>query len=154
MNPSTRSLLVALGCGLLFAVGLGVAGMTNPHKVLNFLDVFGDWDPSLALVMLAAILVYAPAYQLSKRRAAPKLGARFHWPTSKDVDSKLIAGAVMFGVGWGLAGYCPGPAVVAATVGSGPVLVFAAAMVAGMFVHRQIGRGRGRGRDGQASSGS
>jgi uncharacterized protein len=144
MNVALRQRLVAFGSGLVFALGLGIAGMTDPNKVLNFLDVFGDWDPSLALVMLAAILVYAPVHQLIKGRDAPKFGDRFHWPTAKDVDAKLIVGAVLFGIGWGLVGYCPGPAVVAATVGSRPVLVFAAAMVAGMLVHRQVARARGR----------
>ena len=130
--------LVALGSGLLFAIGLGLAGMTNPNKVLNFLDLFGDWDPSLALVMLAAILVYAPTYRVLKGRDAPKFGDRFHWPTSKDVTTKLVVGSVLFGVGWGLVGFCPGPAVVAATGATLPVLVFVAAMVTGMLAYRQI----------------
>lgn len=142
MSATRRQGLVALGSGLLFAGGLGVGGMTNPHKVLNFLDLFGDWDPSLALVMLAGILVYSPVYRVLKGRDMPKFGDRFHWPTTKDVDAKLVAGSVLFGVGWGLVGFCPGPAVVAAAAGSLPVLVFAAAMVTGMIVYQQIMRAR------------
>ncbi|KIG14353.1 hypothetical protein DB30_06828 [Enhygromyxa salina] len=143
MTAAVRQQLVALGSGLLFAVGLGIAGMTNPHKVLNFLDVFGDWDPSLALVMLAAILVYAPVYQSQKRQGAPKLADRFHWPTSRDVDVKLVAGAVLFGVGWGLSGFCPGPGIVAATLGTAPVLVFVGAMILGMLLYQKVTRARG-----------
>jgi hypothetical protein len=145
MKPAMRQRLVALGSGLLFAVGLGVAGMTDPDKVLNFLDVFGTWDPSLGLVMLAAILVYAPVYRLLKGRDAPKFGDRFHLPTSKDVDAKLVIGSVLFGVGWGLGGFCPGPAVVSATLGTVPVLVFAAAMLIGMLAYQQVIRARAGG---------
>jgi uncharacterized membrane protein YedE/YeeE len=144
MNAARRQQLVAFGCGLVFAFGLGVAGMTNPHKVLNFLDLFGEWDPSLALVMLAAIVAYAPIYWVLKGRDAPKFGDRFHWPTSKDIDIKLVVGSLCFGIGWGLAGFCPGPAVVAATVGSAPILVFVAAMVTGMLAYKQLTRARAR----------
>ncbi|PRQ04682.1 hypothetical protein ENSA5_05960 [Enhygromyxa salina] len=138
MSPATRQQLVALISGLVFALGLGVAGMTNPHKVLNFLDLFGDWDPSLALVMGGAILVYAPIYRVLVRRDAPRFGDRFHWPTAKDVDARLVLGAVAFGVGWGLAGFCPGPALVAVTSGTLPVLTFFAALVAGMIAARLV----------------
>ena len=141
-----RSHLVSLLSGLLFAVGLGVAGMTNPHKVLNFLDLFGDWDPSLALVMGGAILVYAPVYRKLKGEAAPKFAERFHWPTKKDIDAGLVLGSILFGIGWGIAGFCPGPAIVAATTGQPPVLAFFAAMVLGMlaqgFVARRLQAGR------------
>jgi uncharacterized membrane protein YedE/YeeE len=124
---------------LLFAVGLGIAGMTNPAKILAFLDMFGgSWDPSLMFVMAGAILVYAPAYQLLKGRDAPKFGDRFHWPTGKDIDRELAIGSVLFGIGWGLAGLCPGPAVVAVATGAVPFLVFAAAMLIGMLAHRAL----------------
>jgi uncharacterized protein len=136
----TASHVVALVSGLLFAIGLGLAGMTNPHKVLNFLDVFGDWDPSLALVMGGAILVYAPVYRRLKGEAAPKFGDRFHWPSKTDIDSKLVVGSVLFGIGWGIAGFCPGPAVVAASSGSGLVLAFFAAMLVGMLGQGLIAR--------------
>lgn len=136
MTLAQRQMLVAFVSGLLFAVGLGVAGMTNPAKVLAFLDMFGgSWDPSLMFVMGGAILVYAPVYQLLKGRDAPKFADRFHWPTSKDVDVKLVIGSALFGIGWGLGGLCPGPALVAVATGAVPFLVFAAAMLAGMLAH-------------------
>jgi uncharacterized protein len=132
--------VVALVSGLLFAVGLGVAGMTNPHKVINFLDLFGDWDPSLALVMGGAILVYAPVYRRLRGKDAPKFADRFHWPTKQDIDAKLVAGSLMFGVGWGIAGFCPGPAVVAVVEGSASVLVFFAAMLVAMLTQGLFAR--------------
>lgn len=136
MTLAQRQMLVAFVSGLLFAIGLGVAGMTNPAKVLAFLDMFGgNWDPSLMFVMGGAILVYAPVYQLLKGRDAPKFADRFHWPTSKDVDVKLVIGSALFGIGWGLGGLCPGPALVATATGAVPFLVFAAAMLAGMLAH-------------------
>ncbi len=137
---TNRSHLVAFLSGLLFAVGLGVAGMTNPHKVLNFLDLFGDWDPSLALVMGGAILVYASVYRRLKGKSAPRFADRFHLPTKKDVDTRLVVGSLLFGVGWGIAGFCPGPAIVAATGGSAPVLAFFAAMVVGMLAQGVFAR--------------
>ena len=135
-----RSHVVAFISGLLFAIGLGVAGMTNPHKVLNFLDVFGDWDPSLALVMAGAILVYAPVYRRIKGEAAPKVAERFHWPTKQDVDAKLVVGSILFGIGWGIAGFCPGPAIVAASTGQASTLAFFAAMVLGMLAQGVVAR--------------
>ena len=135
-----RAHLVALSSGLLFAIGLGLAGMTNPHKVLNFLDVFGDWDPSLALVMGGAILVYAPAQRLLARQPAPKFGDRFHWPRKQDVDRELVVGSILFGIGWGIAGFCPGPAIVAVATGQAATLAFFVAMVLGMLAHRFIAR--------------
>ena len=131
-QPTLRVKLVALVSGLVFALGLGISGMTNPNKVLAFLDVAGDWDPSLALVMAGAIAVYHPAFRLLRGRDAPLLAGRFHWPTAKDVDLRLVLGSVMFGVGWGLAGFCPGPAIVALSSGDLAVFVFFLAMVAGM----------------------
>ena len=143
MTRAARRLLVAFVAGLLFTVGLGVAGMTNPHKVLAFLDVFDDnWDPSLMFVMLGAIVVYAPAYQLLKKRSAPRLDDRFHWPTLEHVDAKLVLGSVLFGIGWGLSGLCPGPSVAVIITGSPPLLLSAAAMLAGMLAHRALTRTR------------
>jgi hypothetical protein len=135
-----RSYVVAFITGLLFAIGLGIAGMTNPNKVLNFLDVFGDWDPSLALVMGGAILVYAPVYRRLKGEQAPKFGERFHWPTKSDIDTKLVVGSILFGIGWGIAGFCPGPAIVAAASGQAATLAFFAAMVLGMLAQGFIAR--------------
>lgn len=133
-----RQHVVALFSGLLFAIGLGVAGMTNPNKVLNFLDVSGTWDPSLAFVMGGAILVYMPVFRLLKGRDAPMWAPDFHWPTKKDVDTKLVIGSILFGAGWGIAGFCPGPAIVAATGLSAPVLLFFAAMVTGMLLQQLL----------------
>jgi uncharacterized protein len=139
MTLARRQMLIGFVAGLLFTIGLGVAGMTNPAKVLAFLDMFGgDWDPSLMFVMAGAILVYAPVYQRMKTREAPKLDARFHWPPAKHVDRKLLLGSVLFGIGWGLSGLCPGPAVVGVVTGSLPLLLFAGAMVAGMLAHRAL----------------
>jgi uncharacterized membrane protein YedE/YeeE len=136
MTLARRQMLVAFVAGLLFAVGLGIAGMTSPAKVLAFLDMFGgSWDPSLMFVMGGAILVYAPVYRLLKDRDAPKFAERFHWPTANDIDVKLVLGAALFGIGWGLSGLCPGPALVAVVTGAVPLLVFVAAMLAGMLAH-------------------
>ncbi len=126
--------LAAFFSGLLFAVGLAVGGMTDPLKVVSFLDVTGGWDPSLAFVMGGAIAVYAPVYHLFVRRTQPLLHHVFVLPTRKDIDTPLIAGAVMFGVGWGLGGFCPGPGVVAAASLHSDALTFAAAMFAGMAI--------------------
>lgn len=140
MTTDKRSYVVALLSGLLFAIGLGLAGMTNPHKVLNFLDVFGDWDPSLALVMGGAILVYAPIHRRLKDNSSPKFAERFHWPSKQDIDAKLVIGSILFGIGWGIAGLCPGPAIVAVASGRVAVLAFFAAMVLGMLAHGLVTR--------------
>lgn len=128
------SKLSVLASGLLFAIGLGVAGMTQPSRVLGFLDVLGAWDPSLMFVMLGAIAVYMPVFWVARRVLTPRL----HLPTRKDIDVRLVAGSAMFGVGWGLAGYCPGPALVSLTTLTGSALVFGVAMLAGMRLHRVL----------------
>ena len=130
--------LVAFVSGLLFACGLGLAGMTRPEKVLAFLDVAGAWDPTLALVMVAAIAVHAPVAWWALRRRAPLLGDRYELPARRDVDGALVAGAALFGVGWGLGGYCPGPALVSLVAGAPGTELFVAAMVVGMGVHRLV----------------
>lgn len=133
--------LSSFAAGALFAIGLGVAGMTKPEKVVGFLDVFGDWDPSLALVMAAAVTVHATLRLLVLRRAAPLFEARFQVPTRRDVDARLVVGAAIFGVGWGLSGYCPGPALVATASGAGIAAAFTAAMAAGAKLeHVLVGR--------------
>lgn len=129
--------LAAFAAGLLFALGLGIGGMTQPARVIGFLDVAGRWDPTLALVMAAALAVYAPLYRLSVRRRAPLLGERFEVPTRRDLDPALLLGAAVFGVGWGLAGFCPGPAIVSLASGRLDPLVFTAAMLAGMTLYRR-----------------
>lgn len=127
--------LVALASGMLFAVGLGVAGMTQPSKVVGFLDLFGQWDPSLAFVMMGAIAVYMPVFRVMQRRGRPVLTPHLQVPGPRPIDGRLLAGAALFGVGWGLSGFCPGPALVSLTTLSGPALVFGAMMLAGMGLH-------------------
>jgi uncharacterized membrane protein YedE/YeeE len=126
--------LVALFCGALFGLGLAVSGMMNPAKVIGFLDFAGDWDPTLALVMGGALLVSGPAFYLILRRPRPVLARNFDLPTKTSVDGRLLSGAAVFGVGWGLSGFCPGPAIAALSTGLLSVFVFAAAMAAGMFL--------------------
>lgn len=126
-------LLFALLSGLLFGLGLMVSGMADPAKVLAFLDIGGQWDPSLALVMLGAIAVTAPAYaRLKKRGVTLTAGAPLQWPTAWRIDRRLLAGAAVFGLGWGLVGLCPGPAIVTAAQGYEEALTFAIAMLVGM----------------------
>lgn len=126
--------LVALASGLLFGLGLTTSGMVDPAKVLGFLDVAGDWDPSLAFVMAAAIPVAALGFAIGRHRAAPVCAARFDAPTRTAVDRRLVAGALTFGVGWGLAGYCPGPALASLSFGGWRALLFVASMLIGMMV--------------------
>jgi uncharacterized protein len=118
--------------GLLFGIGLLISGMTDPGKVKAFLDLAGAWDPSLAFVMGGGVLVAALAFALQRRRAAALLGDPFDMPTQTAIDRRLLAGSLIFGVGWGLAGFCPGPAVVAAGAGYPQAIVFVIAMLAGM----------------------
>ena len=129
MTRAFASTFGALVSGVLFGAGLVVSGLTRPTKVLGFLDVFGAWDPSLALVMAGAIAVHALGYRLVRRRSAPLAAPRFWVPAAGSIDGRLLGGAAMFGVGWGLAGYCPGPAVVNLAGGSLAVLVFALSFV-------------------------
>ena len=127
--------LAALGCGLVFGLGLAVSGMMDPAKVIGFLDVAGDWDPTLVFVMGGALLVTIPAYRVILNRRRPVLAIGFSLPTKKNLDAPLIWGSAIFGVGWGLVGFCPGPAVAAIGTGLPAVLGFVAAMVAGMALH-------------------
>ena len=131
---------LALLSGAIFALGLGVSGMTRPAKVLDFLDVTGAWDASLAFVMMGAIGLNVVVYRLILRRAAPIFGGVFALPTRRDVDVRLLAGAGLFGVGWGLAGYCPGPGVVSLAAGQIGALVFVAMMIAGQVAHYLVER--------------
>lgn len=124
--------------GLLFGLGLTVSAMINPAKVIGFLDLAGDWDPSLALVMIGGLAITIPAFQLVLRRDRPLLETRFFLPTSKDLDRRLLGGAVLFGVGWGLAGLCPGPALTSLVTLNGSVWLFVIALVGGMFFHRLV----------------
>ncbi len=135
--------VVAFLSGLIFAAGLALAGMTRPSKVLGFLDFFGHWDPSLAFVMVGAIGVSAIAFHVSLRRSAPLLADRFEVPDPRAaINSRVLVGSAIFGVGWGLSGLCPGPAVVSVASGQIGVLVFVASMLAGMVLLRAFDRAR------------
>ena len=131
-------MLVALFAGTLFGLGLAISGMVNPAKVIGFLDVAGDWDPTLAFVMGGALLVTIPAFRLTLERPRPILADGFALPTKRTLDARLLGGAALFGVGWGLSGFCPGPAVVALLTGLTPVFAFVAAMVGGMALYRWV----------------
>jgi uncharacterized protein len=126
--------LSALASGAVFGAGLGLSGMTRPAKVIAFLDVFGSWDPSLMFVMIGAIAVHFGLMRFIRRRERPLLDVRFHPPAASGIDRKLVAGAALFGVGWGLGGFCPGPAIVALGSGAAPAFVFVGAMALGMVL--------------------
>lgn len=132
-------ILFALFCGVTFGAGLVISGMTDTAKVLGFLDVLaipkGTWDPTLAIVMAAALAVSIPGFWLAKRRERPILAEVAAWPTKTVLDRPLIVGAALFGAGWGLVGLCPGPAIANLATLSQPVLLFVAAMIAGMAAH-------------------
>jgi uncharacterized membrane protein YedE/YeeE len=128
------------GVGLLFGMGLLLSGMTDTGKVLGFLDLLGAWDPSLAFVMGGAILVGVMAFAVAKKRNVSFLGSAMRFPTSTDIDKRLWMGAVMFGVGWGLAGLCPGPALVSLAAGQFKAAVFVGFMLAGMVLCEVVDR--------------
>lgn len=130
--------LIALLLGTLFGVGLTVSQMVNPAKVIGFLDVTGHWDPSLAFVMGGALLVTVPVFALLRRRAAPVLEANFTLPTKTELDVRLVGGATMFGLGWGLSGFCPGPALASLGFGDVSTYPFVGAMILGTFVVRWL----------------
>jgi len=133
-----NSLIASFAAGLIFAVGLGISGMTQPAKVTAFLDFTGNWDPSLACVMIGAIVVHAALYRLIRRRSAPLFTSTFSIPTRTDIDPRLVGGAALFGIGWGLGGFCPGPAVTSLASGRMSVVIFVAAMVIGMYLYKLI----------------
>src|SRR6188768_554753 len=128
-------IIAPLLCGLIFGAGLLISGMVQPTKVLAFLDIFGAWDPSLIVVMIAALAVSAPGFVLARRHARPVLAEECAWPTRTGLDRQLVIGSVMFGVGWGLVGLCPGPALESLATLSPGVIVFVVAMTAGMILH-------------------
>ena len=134
------NILLALWAGLLFGTGLILSEMTNPAKVLAFLDLAGAWDPSLGIVMGGALLAAMPAYALARRRRRSLLGEPLQLPTTTRIDRRLLAGSLVFGAGWGLAGYCPGPAVASVLVGGVKPLLFFLTMVAGMAIHELLQR--------------
>ncbi|WP_119070075.1 DUF6691 family protein [Rubrobacter indicoceani] len=127
--------IVALLTGGLFGLGLAVSGMMNPARVLGFLDFAGDWDPTLAFVMGGALLVTVTTFRFILKSPRPLLEEKFYLPEKGDLDAKLLGGAVLFGVGWGLVGLCPGPALVAVVAEVWPIVAFVAAMLVGMLLH-------------------
>jgi len=129
--------LTALLAGLLFGLGLILSGMANPAKVLGFLDITGRWDPSLLLVMAGAIAVGLPVFTFARKKTASLIGEPLRLPTARNIDRRLVLGSVIFGIGWGLAGYCPGPALASLFLGFKP-LVFVAAMIGGMVVYEVL----------------
>lgn len=128
------TLLTALLSGLVFGFGLILSGMANPAKVIGFLDLAGRWDPSLAFVMAGAIAVGTVAFVIARKRTLSFLGGAMHLPTARDIDRRLVGGSLLFGIGWGLGGFCPGPGLVALGMGEMKALVFVAAMIAGMVI--------------------
>lgn len=124
--------------GFIFALGLGISGMTQPRKVFGFLDLFGKWDPSLAFVMIGAIGVHLISYRLIRKRTMPLLAQTWHVPTKTEITPSLITGSVIFGVGWGLAGYCPGPALTALASFQWRPLLFFVGMIAGMYLFKKL----------------
>jgi uncharacterized membrane protein YedE/YeeE len=129
-------LTTALVAGLVFGLGLVISGMSNPAKVIGFLNLAGAWDPTLLLVMGGALAVTIPGFQLLKRRARPLFAERFEFPARKSLEPRLMVGAALFGLGWGIAGFCPGPAIAALATARLDVALFVGAMIAGGVVHR------------------
>lgn len=133
-----KQVLAALLSGTVFGAGLAWSGMTDPARVVGFLDIAGAWDPTLMLVMAGALAVATPMFQMLLRRSGPALGEKFHLPTSTRIDASLLVGAGVFGIGWGLAGLCPGPAIAGLVTGSPLVVVFVAAMIAGQWLAARV----------------
>ncbi len=133
-NKITAYTLAALAIGLLFGTGLTISEMVNPQKILSFLDIFGDWDPALIFVMLGALLVTIPGFQLVHRRGQPFFALKYLLPDKTEIDRKLLTGAALFGVGWGMVGLCPGPAITGLVSLDPQVFLFVIAMIAGMLV--------------------
>jgi uncharacterized membrane protein YedE/YeeE len=132
------SLLLSLITGALFGLGLAIAGMLNPAKVIGFLDITGNWDPSLAFVMGAGLVVNLIGWQIARRRTQPIFESRFHLPQANQIDRRLLVGAALFGIGWGLAGLCPGPAITSLAFLDSEAFIFFIAMAAGLLVSRRI----------------
>lgn len=137
-----KNTIIALVMGFVFGIGLLISGMVNPVKVLDFLDVAGHWDPSLAMVMTGALVVSGISFRFVNMLKKPLCNAEFQIPTGQKIDAKLIAGSALFGIGWGLAGICPGPSVVGLAWGIKQMPVFFVSMLIGMVIHERIFRGQ------------
>lgn len=131
-----KNKLAALVVGFIFALGLGVSGMTQPQKVVGFLDLFGNWDPSLIFVMAGSIIVHFITYKFIRKRNSPLLSAKWHVPTKKDITLSLVLGSFLFGIGWGLGGFCPGPAVTSLASFEQKPFLFVISMLVGMYVFK------------------
>ena len=142
MTSRSLRLVAAFGSGAVFGLGLAMSGMMDPARVQGFLDIFGVWDPTLAFVMAGAVSAAFAGVTLSARMARPVLDTRCSVRTSRVIDRRLIVGSAIFGTGWGLAGFCPGPALAGLSLGLVPVAIFVAAMLAGMIVHDRVFAGR------------
>jgi uncharacterized membrane protein YedE/YeeE len=136
----SRTSLAALASGALFGIGLAMSGMTDPRRVLGFLDLFGDFDPTLLFVLGGAVVTTMLLFRLVLRRGSPVFADTFRLSSLSHIDAPLIAGAALFGVGWGIAGYCPGPALAGLGIGSIEALWFVPAMITGMVIHRFVNR--------------
>ena len=133
-----RPIAFALIAGTLFGAGLAVSGMADPQRVRGFLDLFGTWDPTLAFVMGGALIPMAIAWRIQQRMPSPLAAERFTLPTVRDLDPRLIGGAALFGIGWGVAGLCPGPAIAGLAIAPVPAAIFVTAMLGGMILHRLL----------------
>lgn len=131
-----KNALAALVVGFIFAIGLGISGMTQPQKVVGFLDLFGQWDPSLIFVMVGAIAVHFVTYRLIRKRNSPLFSTQWFVPTKRDITPALVIGAILFGIGWGLGGYCPGPAVTSLASFTLQPLIFVGSMLMGMLAFK------------------
>lgn len=133
-------IIIALLCGILFGLGLSLSQMINPEKVIGFFDVFGAWDPSLAFVMLGALFVAIPGFRLVLKRPKPIFDTNFHLPTKTQIDRPLLLGSAIFGIGWGMSGYCPGPAVASTGLQITEAYFVVVAIYAGFFAHKWISK--------------
>lgn len=138
MNARIIRILISLFCGLVFGFGLSLSGMLNPLRVRGFLDITGQWDPSLAFVLGGAVAVAAVGWLVVGRLKSPAFDEEFHLPATTPVDRRLVAGSVIFGIGWGMAGFCPGPAIASLSLGLLSSFIFVSAMLAGMLVHDRL----------------
>jgi uncharacterized protein len=133
-----KNAIAALAVGFVFAIGLGISGMTQPAKVVGFLDLFGSWDPSLIFVMVGAILVHFATYKIIRKRNSPLLSMQWHVPTKRDVTPALVVGSLLFGIGWGLGGFCPGPAMTSLASLEGRPAIFVVSMLVGMYLFKLV----------------